>query len=86
MAATQGDAAEAESANADIPSLVSEIASSDSGADRSDGRERKEVKDFSAPEAELEDAVETLQRTISIIRKEMAKNHPSNRRESTPIT
>ena len=34
----------------------------------------KEVKDFSKSEAELVDVMDTLQRTISIIEKEIAKN------------
>ena len=34
----------------------------------------KEAKDFSKSEAELVDVVDTLQRAISIIQKEMAKN------------
>ena len=33
------------------------------------------MKDFSVSEAELVDAVDTLQCTISIIQKEMAMNH-----------
>ena len=34
----------------------------------------KEAKDFSKSEAELVDVMDTLQRTISIIKKEIAKN------------
>jgi len=74
QAAIQDDAAKAESAGADVSSLASEIASSDSELTAAKAVRAKEAKDFSKSEAELVDVVDTLQRAISIIEKEMAKN------------
>eukprot|EP00450_Noctiluca_scintillans_P037561 CAMPEP_0194549592 /NCGR_PEP_ID=MMETSP0253-20130528/95285_1 /TAXON_ID=2966 /ORGANISM="Noctiluca scintillans" /LENGTH=308 /DNA_ID=CAMNT_0039397023 /DNA_START=76 /DNA_END=1000 /DNA_ORIENTATION=- len=73
-AAIQDDAAKAESAGADVSSLASEIASSDSELAAAKAVREKEAKDFGESEAELVDVVDTLQRAISIIQKEMAKN------------
>jgi len=74
QAAIQDDAAKAESAGADVSSLASEIASSDSELTAAKAVRAKEAKDFSQSEAELVDVVDTLQRAISIIEKEMSKN------------
>ena len=41
----------------------------------------KEAKDFSKSEAEMVDVVDTLQRAISIIQKEMTKNPAFLRKE-----
>ena len=73
-AAIENDAANVESATADISSLASQIASSDSELTAASAVREKEAKDFSKSEAELLDVVDTLQRAISIIQKEMAKN------------
>jgi len=74
QAAIQDDAAKAESAGADVSSLASEIASSDAELTAAKAVRAKEAKDFSQSEAELVDVVDTLQRAISIIEKEMSKN------------
>merc|ERR1719414_2422993 len=73
-AAIENFAAKAESATADISSLASEIASADSEFTAASAVREKEAKDFSKSEAELVDVVDTLQRAISIIQKEMSKN------------
>merc|ERR1719414_1143082 len=73
-AAIENFAAKAESATADISSLASQIASADSELTAASAVREKEAKDFSKSEAELLDVVDTLQRAISIIQKEMAKN------------
>eukprot|EP00450_Noctiluca_scintillans_P002421 CAMPEP_0194482150 /NCGR_PEP_ID=MMETSP0253-20130528/4235_1 /TAXON_ID=2966 /ORGANISM="Noctiluca scintillans" /LENGTH=688 /DNA_ID=CAMNT_0039321673 /DNA_START=47 /DNA_END=2116 /DNA_ORIENTATION=+ len=73
-AAIENDAAQVESIGADIASLATGIASSDNELSAATVVRTKEETDYSRSEAELVDVVDTLERAISIIQREMAKN------------
>ena len=63
-----------ESLGSDIISLATGIAASDAELAGATAVREKEAKDSSKSEAELVDVVDTLERAISIIQREMSKN------------
>ena len=81
-AAIEDDAAKVESKSANIASLAIQIASLDSDLAAASAVRTKETQDFSNSEADFMDAIDTFQRAISILQKEMAKN-PAHGRESS---
>ena len=74
-AAIENDVAEVESLGADINSLTTGIASSDAELVAATGLREKEAKDYRKSEAEMVDEAGTLKRALSIIQREMSKNH-----------
>ena len=73
-AAIENDAAQVESIGAHIASLAAGIAASDNELSAATVVRTKEETDYSKSESELVDVVDTLERAISIIQREMAKN------------
>ena len=73
-AAIENDAAQVESSGADIACLASGIASADAELAAARAVSQREATDCRLAETELVDVVDTLERAISVIQREMAKN------------